>query len=82
MTRFRWAPRFYLDAQAQFFQATLDGCNDTLTNARISGTWMFSRHVGLGYDHFGTDVEVDRRSFNGNPKLRYSGLQRFITERF
>jgi hypothetical protein len=78
------APQFYVDAQAQFFRARLDGYEGTITNARITGTWMFTRNVGvgLGYDYFGTDVEVDRTSFNGNLKVAYSGLQLFVTGTF
>jgi hypothetical protein len=78
------APQFYVDAQAQFFKVKPDEYDGTLTNLRLAGTWMFSRNfgVGLGYDYFGTDVEVERTGFNGNMQVDYSGLQLFITGTF
>jgi hypothetical protein len=78
------APQWYLDAYAQFFKAELQGYDGTITDVRVAGTWMFHRNfgVGLGYNYFGTDVDVDKSSFNGNLKLGYSGLQLFVTGTF
>ena len=78
------APQFYVDAYAQFFKAKLQGVDGTITDARVAGTWMFHRNfgVGLGYNYFGTDVDLKNSSFNGNLKLGYSGLQLFVTGTF
>jgi hypothetical protein len=45
---------------------------------------MFARNfgVGLGYNYFGVDVDVDKSSFNGTLKVGYSGLQLFVTGTF
>lgn len=78
------APRWLLDAQAQFFRAKLEGYDGRITDLRASASWLFHRHagVGLGYNYFGTDVDVDRSSFVGNLTLGYSGLQLFVTGTF
>jgi hypothetical protein len=78
------APQWYLDAYAQFFKAKLQGIDGTITDARIAATWMFHRNmgVGLGFNYFGTDVDVDKSSFDGSLKVGYSGLQLFITGTF
>ena len=45
---------------------------------------MFARHfgVGLGYDRFHVNVDVNKGNFNGNVTLGYSGLQAFLTGSF
>jgi hypothetical protein len=78
------APKFLVDAHAQFFWAEVQGYDGTITDARLAGTWMFARNfgVGLGYNYFGVDVDVDKSSFNGTLKVGYSGLQLFVTGTF
>jgi hypothetical protein len=78
------APQWYLEAHAQFFKAQLQGIDGTITDARVAGTWMFHRNfgVGLGYNYFGADMDLDKSSFNGDLKLGYSGLQLFVTGTF
>jgi hypothetical protein len=78
------APQFLIDAHAQFFKAELQGYDGTIADARLAGTWMFHRNfgVGLGYNYFGADVDVDKSSFQGNLRLGYSGLQLFVTGTF
>jgi hypothetical protein len=78
------APQWYVDAQAQFFKVELDEFDGTITDLRLATTWMFHRNfgVGLGYNYFVTDVDVDRSSFNGSLKVGYSGLQLFVTGTF
>jgi hypothetical protein len=78
------APQWYVDAQAQFFKVELDEYDGTITDLRLAATWMFHRNIGigLGYNYFVTDVDVERDSFNGSLKVGYSGLQLFVTGSF
>lgn len=81
-----WAvsPQWLIDAQAQFFKAKLQGIDGTITDARVVATWMFHRNfgVGLGYNYFGTDLDVQKNSFDGSLNLGYSGAQLFVTGSF
>ena len=78
------APQWYLDAQAQFFKVNVDGYDGRWTDLRLGATWMFSQHfgLGLGYNRFSTDVDIDRGAFNGGLKSNYSGLQAYLTGTF
>jgi hypothetical protein len=78
------APNWYLEASGQFFQLDIDGYDGRWSDMRLSGTWMFHRNfgVGLGYNWFGTRVDVSRDNFNGKLKLGYSGLQAYLTGTF
>jgi hypothetical protein len=78
------APNWYVDAQAQFFKVKIDEYDGRWTDARVSATWMFHRNfgVGLGYNWFGTRLDVDKSDFNGRLKLSYSGLQAYLTGTF
>ena len=78
------APNWYLEASGQFFQIDVDGYDGRWSDLRVSGTWMFHRNfgVGLGYNWFGTRLDVNRDDFNGKLKLGYSGLQAYLTGTF
>jgi hypothetical protein len=78
------APQWYLDAQVQFFKVNIDGYDGRWTDLRVGATWMFSQHfgLGLGYNRFSTNVDVDRDSFTGGMKTSYSGLQAYLTGTF
>ena len=78
------APNWYIDAQVQWFQINIDEYDGRWTDARVGATWMFHRNfgVGLGYNWFGTRVDVVKDDFNGRLKLGYSGLQAYLTGTF
>ena len=78
------SPNWYLDAQAQWLQADIDGYDGYWTDLRVGATWMFHRNfgVGLGYNWFGTNVDVTKDNFNGKLKLGYSGLHAYLTGTF
>ena len=75
------APKWYLDAQAQYFTLKVDNIDGEVTDLRAGITWMFAKHWGLGagYNRFVTDVGAERRAFTGDLKWKYSGAQVFIT---
>ena len=75
------APKWYIDAQAQYFTLEVDNIDGEVTDLRAGITWMFAKHWGLGagYNRFVTDVGAERRAFTGDLKWKYSGAQVFIT---
>ncbi|MCU0969853.1 MAG: hypothetical protein MUF03_13745 [Rubrivivax sp.] len=79
-----FAPNWYLDAQAQLFGLSVDEYDGSWSDLRLGVTWMFHRHfgVGLGYNRFAVDVDVEKTNFNGNLKVSYSGLQLYLTGTF
>ena len=78
------APQVYLDAQAQYFKAKIDNVDGSLLDLRAGATWMFSQNfgVGAGYNHFKTNVKIEKNNFDGRLKLGYQGLQLFLTGAF
>ena len=75
---------FYLDAQAQFFVLSFDKYDGNIVNYRAAFTWQPKRSVGigLGYDHFTIDVDVDEANFMGSMDWTYSGPQAFFNLSF
>jgi len=75
------APNWYLDAQGQWLKANFDGYDGYWSDLRVGATWMFHRNfgVGLGYNRFFTNFDVEKNDFNGRLKLGYSGLQAYLT---
>jgi hypothetical protein len=78
-----WAvsPQWYLDAQGQYFKASVDGYNGYISDLRVGATWMYSQNFGLGigYNRFVTNVDVSRASFDGRLRVGYSGVQVYLT---
>jgi len=78
------APNWYLDGHVQWLQVDVDGYDGYWTDLRVGATWMFHRNfgVGLGYNWFGSNVDVARDNYNGSLKMGYSGLQLYLTGSF
>jgi hypothetical protein len=78
------SPKWFLDAQAQYFALEIDNIDGKVTDLRAGVTWMFAKHWGLGagYNRFVTDVGVTKNAFDGNLKWTYSGAQVFVTASF
>jgi hypothetical protein len=78
------APKWYLDAQAQYFALKIDNIDGRITDLRAGVTYMPGRHwgVGAGYNQFLTTVGVDKSAFDGRLKWNYSGAQVFVTASF
>ena len=79
-----FAPQWYLEGVGQFFKVSIDGYNGHWIDGRAGVTWMFHRNfgVGLGYNRWWTNVNVDRDNFNGSARFGYSGLQAYLTGTF
>jgi hypothetical protein len=78
------APDWLLDAGLQVFKVNVNGYNGNWSNFKAGATWMFSRHmgVGLGYNRFATNVDVNKSNFNGHLKLGYAGWMASLTGSF
>jgi hypothetical protein len=78
------APKWYLDAQAQYFALKIDNIDGKITDLRAGVTYMVGRHWGLGagYNQFVTTVGVAKDAFDGRFRWNYSGAQVFVTATF
>jgi hypothetical protein len=78
------APNVYLDAQAQYFKAKVNGYDGRVTDLRAGATYMFTPNLGLGigYNRFTTRIESDKEKFDGRLRFAYSGFQAYITGAF
>jgi hypothetical protein len=81
-----WAvsEHWYIDGLAQYFQAKVDGYDGHLSDLRVGATWMYNQNfgVGVGYNRFSTNLNVNRSSFDGNLNFGYSGLLVYLTGAF
>lgn len=77
-------PTWYLDGQAQYFKLKYDPYDGKITDFRIGVTKMFGSHfgVGAGWNRFTTTLGVNKDSFDGELKWRYSGGMIFVTGSF
>jgi hypothetical protein len=86
LTRFIWriADKWYLDGHAQFFALKFDQYEGRLIDAQASIIWQTFRHLGLGlgYNYFGTRVDVDGHLLHGRLEWDYSGLMLFARASF
>ena len=77
-----WAatPHLYVDASAQFFAYRYQGIDGNWNLLWVGATWMFSHHfgVGLAYDRFQTNLDLNKGSFNGRLNLGYQGAVLYV----
>jgi hypothetical protein len=80
----RFNPKLYLDAQAQFFKISLDPYDGRLDDYNISLVWTPLKHFGFGagYNEFVTHIDVSADRFNGNLRWRYGGARIFVIGSF
>lgn len=66
---------FWIDASAQFFALSIDEYDGNLQDYRLMVTWQPNKWVGvgLGYNLFQVDVEVDADRFTGGLDWTYQG---------
>lgn len=65
----------WLDATAQFFSLSIDEYSGSLQDYRVGLTWQPKSWVGvgIGYNLFSVDVDVDTSSFKGTLDWQYDG---------
>jgi len=75
---------FYIDASAQYFALSIDEYDGSLTDYKVVVTWQPKPWlgVGLGYNQFGVDVDVDADNFNGSLDWTYRGPMLFYSAVF
>lgn len=75
---------FYLDGLAQFFALSIDEYDGSIINYRAALIWQPKKAFGLGvgYDYFNIDVDVDGSKFKGSMDWTYSGPQIFLNFTF
>jgi hypothetical protein len=75
---------FWLDASAQWFALSIDEYDGSIWDAKLDVIWQPSKWVGvgLGYNHFKVDVDVNQDKFNGSLNWAYDGPRIFYTVHF
>ena len=75
---------FWIDVSAQYFALSIDEFDGNLTDFRVGVTWQPSKWlgVGLGYNQFSVDVDIDKPRFNGNLDWTYSGPMIYYSATF
>lgn len=75
---------FWIDAQAQFFALSIDQYDGSLHDYRLMLTWQPKPWggIGIGYNGFKIDVDVDGDSFNGSLDWKYNGPMIFYSASF
>lgn len=75
---------FSLDVSGQFFALTYGDIDGNLQDYRVLMNWQPSRWVGLGvgYNHFVLDVDVDSSNFRGKMDWAYHGPMIFYSVSF
>ncbi len=66
---------FWIDAQAQFFALSIDEYDGSLIDYKVMATWQPKKWlgIGLGYNQFGVDVDINKESFRGTLDWTYKG---------
>jgi hypothetical protein len=66
---------FWVDAQAQYFALSIDEYDGSLQDYKLMVNWQPKTWlgIGLGYNRFQVDVDVDSSRFNGSLDWTYSG---------
>jgi hypothetical protein len=67
--------QFWIDAQAQFFAISIDEYDGNIQDYKVMVNWQPKKWLGLGigYNRFSVDVDVDSGKFNGSLDWTYSG---------
>jgi hypothetical protein len=75
---------FWLDATAQYFALSIDEYDGNLQDYRVLVTWQPKKWlgIGLGYNWFSVDVDVEKDKFNGSLDWTYSGPMVFYSASF
>lgn len=81
-----WAlnDNWYIDGQMQFFALSFDNYDGDLQDYQISLNWYPWKNVGfgLGYNHFTTQLDVEKDHFLGTLRFEYGGPLLFVAGAF
>jgi hypothetical protein len=75
---------FNLDAQAQYFQLSIDQYDGHVSDYKFVATWQPKTWlgIGLGYNSFGVKVDVNTSNFDGSLNWKYRGPMLFYSASF
>jgi len=75
---------FYVDAQGQYFALAIDEYDGNVQDYRLMLTWQPKSWLGLGigYNSFKVDVDVEKDKFNGSLAWKYDGPMIFYSASF
>jgi hypothetical protein len=75
---------FWIDASAQYFALSFDEYDGNLQDYRIGVTWQPRKWlgVGLGYNQFGVDVDVEKDRWDGSLDWTYRGPMLYYSASF
>lgn len=75
---------FWIDAQAQYFALQIDEYDGSITDLRLLVTWQPKTWlgIGIGYNQFTIDVDVEKNSFDGSLDWTYEGPMLFYSASF
>ena len=75
---------FYVDAQAQFFALSIDEYDGSVQDYRLMLTWQPKTWagIGIGYNSFNVNVDVEKDRFNGSLDWTYKGPMIFYSASF
>ncbi len=81
-----WNPGgdFWIDASAQVFSLSFDEYDGRLTDYRLAALWQPLQWlgIGLGYNLFKVDLDVEKDRFRGSLEWQYDGPQLFLSGTF
>ncbi|HKE44593.1 MAG TPA: hypothetical protein VKB41_08645 [Steroidobacteraceae bacterium] len=74
----------YLDGLVQFFYISFDEFDGSITDGKVTLTWMPWQNIGfgVGWNSFKTRVDVSKSGFDGKLKFGYGGAIVFVTFAF
>jgi hypothetical protein len=80
----RMGGNFYLEGQIQYFALALEGFDGSIFNYRAAAIWQPRKYVGvgLGFDSFNVDVDLEKNAWTGTMNWTYSGPQLFFNVSF
>ncbi len=80
----RMGGNFYLEGQIQYFALSFDDYDGSILNYRAAVTWQPKRYIGIGigFDSFNIDMDIEKDRFTGSMDWTYSGPQVFFNVAF
>ena len=78
------SPTFSIDVSGQYFDLTFGDVDGNIQDYRLLLNWQPKRWLGLGvgYDRFAVDVDVDASNFKGTMDWAYQGPMIFYSAAF
>jgi hypothetical protein len=72
---YSWSPKWVLQARVDWLRASIGDYSGGLWNGQAGINWQAFKHVGLGlyYNVFYLDVDVDKESWNGTAEVTQHG---------